>query len=320
MKKKFDLKYRQRRFKKLFSDKCFNTIDNLIAFHKIKKDYFQLIQRNCLDYIVASFDDRSKYELQKKTNLEKLDYIKKNISKLYSMTPNGFIVPKSHSYLEYNILLKNFYNYVDKFSKNINIEYWQEPLGICIKTDYNSRKEVKKKNRFYHQTSNAHIESWAGYSNFGINTLLNVFGDITKNYTEFFNPSSSYNDKKVNLINKDNKDLILKSNFKSLPNKKILKHYVSGNLIFWENIFLHRTKITSKINTPRIFLVNQLIPKLNNIEKKNHIINKFRKINLLEHKWLINEDTILKFKKKNDKKFKSTLGGKTAPYNYEKIT
>ena len=113
---------------------------------------------------------------------EKLEFILTNIKDLYSVTPNGFVVPKSHSNNEYNILLKSFYNLFDTGELKDKIKYWQDPIVICIKTVDNSSLDTKNRGRLYHQTKNSHIESWAGYSNFGINTLLPLFGD-TQNMT-----------------------------------------------------------------------------------------------------------------------------------------
>ena len=100
---------------------------------------------------------------------------------------------------------------IQKILESVNSgKYWQEPLGICFKSYDNDRSdlEMNKSSRLYHQTSNAHIESWAGYSNFGINTLLPLFGDTTNNYTEFFEPKENYNDFEVNSATRKNLDQI----------------------------------------------------------------------------------------------------------------
>jgi len=109
--KKNSLKYRKKRFVNLFNDNSFIKFKELIAFKKIERNQFYKIQNLCLDFILSSFD----IKIQKKIKMsalinDKLNFVLKNIKKLYSITPNGFIIPKSHSQLEYNLLCKNFYN------------------------------------------------------------------------------------------------------------------------------------------------------------------------------------------------------------------
>ena len=318
---RFDLNYRKKRFKKLFPKNKNFTFKELITFHKLPKNIFFQIQEQVLNFILASFEEKTKNKLIKKTartlksNKEKLNFIIKNVKKLYSITPNGFIIPKSHSYLEYNILLKSFYKIFNDLGLKNKIKYWQEPIGICIKYYDKSSKESKKKNRFYHQTSNAHIESWAGYSTLGINTLLPVFGNVNKNYTEFFEPKKNFNELEVNRINKNNIEIIKSKNYQSQPINSLIKnHYKCGTLIAWDNIFLHKTKIKDK-KSYRIFIVNQFIPVLKKIEKKFNKISKYRKAGILNHKYVCNDDYILKADSINNNKFKSTLGGRRAAYN-----
>ena len=157
LKKKITLNYRKTRFANLFRDKDFVKFKNLIGFKRIEKNQFNKIQNLCLDFILSSFD----IKLSKKTPIganNKLNLILKNLKKLYSITSNGFIIPKSHSQLEYNLLLKSFYNLFNETSLKNKIKYWEEPIGICVKYFDESNKEKKKSGRFYHQTSNAHIE------------------------------------------------------------------------------------------------------------------------------------------------------------------
>jgi hypothetical protein len=312
------LKYRKNRFVGLFDDNNFIKFKKLIAFKKIERNQFYKIQNLCLDFILSSFDIKISKKITSASINDKLNLVLKNIKKLYSITPNGFIIPKSHSQLEYNLLLKTFYNLFNQTNLKNKIKYWQEPIGICIKY-YDSSHKEEKKARFYHQTSNAHIESWAGYSNLGINTLLPVFGNTKENYTEFFEPKNNFDDYEVNNVKKNNFEAIKNLNYKKKAINSIFKnHYQCGTLICWDNIFLHKTKIKNK-KSFRIFIVNQFIPHLKKSEKKIEKISKFRKQGLLLHRLVSDEDTLLKFSKKNNYIFKSTLGGKRAAYNFKLI-
>ena len=315
------LEYRKKRFEKIFSNKKSKNYIGLINFKKLDAVIYEKLKEQCLDFIIASFDPKIKKINFLQNNDEKLKFINKNIGKLYSITANGFIVPKSHSYKEYNALIKAFYGLFDTKELESVIEYWQEPLGICFKSYDNDRSslEMKKSSRMYHQTSNAHIESWAGYSNFGINTLLPLFGDTKKNYTEFFEPKENYNDFEVNSVNRENLDQIKSENYKEKPANPAFKNeYSCGNLICWDNCLLHRTKIDDK-KSYRIFLCNQFIPYLTRKESKANIISKYRKLGRLTHNILSSKKHILKFSKINDRRFKSTLGGKRDAYNYDVI-
>ena len=315
------LEYRKKRFEKIFSNKKSNNYIGLINFNKLDTEIYKKLQDQSLDFIIASFDPKIKKINLPQDNDEKLKFIKKNIGELYSITANGFIVPKSHSNKEYNALINTFYSLFDTKELRNVIKYWQEPIGICFKSYDNDRSsfEMKKSSRLYHQTSNAHIESWAGYSNFGINTLLPLFGDTKNNYTEFFEPKKNYNDYEVNSVRKENLDQIKSDNYKEKPANPLFKNeYNCGNLICWDNSVLHRTKINDK-KSYRIFIVNQFIPYLTRKESKANKISKYRKIGRLTHNILSSKKHILKFLKINDKKFKSSLGGKRDSYNYSLI-
>jgi len=315
------LDYRKIRFETIFSNKKSKNYIGLINFKKIDEATFEKIREQCLDFIIASFEPKIKKINNLQNNDEKLKFINKNIKILYSITANGFVIPKSHSSIEYNNLLKTFYGLFNTKELESVIKYWQEPIGICFKSYDNDRSsfEMKKSSRLYHQTSNAHIESWAGYSNFGINTLLPLFGDTKKNYTEFFEPKKNYNDYEVNSVRKENLDQIKSDNYKEKPANPLFKNeYNCGNLICWDNSVLHRTKISDK-KSYRIFIVNQFIPYLTRKESKANTISKYRKIGRLTHNILSSEKHILKFLKINDKKFKSSLGGKRDSYNYSLI-
>jgi len=313
------IEYRKKRFEKIFSNEKSNNYIGLINFNKLDTEIYKKLQDQCLDFIIASFDPKIKKINLPQDNDEKLKFINKNIGKLYSMTPNGFIVPKSHSNKEFNALIDTFYSLFDTKELQNVIKYWQEPLGICFKSNDNDRSdlEMKKSGRLYHQTSNFHIESWAGYSNFGINTLLPLFGDTKKNYTEFFEPKENYNDFEVNSVTEKNLNQIKSKNYNEKPANPAFKNeYISGNLICWDNCLLHRTKIEDK-KSYRIFIVNQFIPYLSRKESKANIISKYRKIGRLTHNILSSKKHILKFSKINDRRFKSTLGGKRDAYSYK---
>ena len=106
-----DLNYRKNRFEKIFLNKNFKNFEQLISFRSINKKYFDKIKIACVDFIVASFQAELKFTSNKKNLKIKLNHILKNISKIYSITPNGFIIPKSHSFKEYNKLMKYYFNF-----------------------------------------------------------------------------------------------------------------------------------------------------------------------------------------------------------------
>ena len=120
---KITLKYRKNRFVGLFDDNNFIKFKKLIAFKKIERNQFYKIQNLCLDFILSSYDIKMSKKIVSASINDKLNFIIKNIKKLYSITPNGFIIPKSHSQLEYNLLLKNFYNLFNQSNLKNKIQY-----------------------------------------------------------------------------------------------------------------------------------------------------------------------------------------------------
>ena len=111
------LEYRKKRFEKIFSNKKSKNYIGLINFKKLDAVIYEKLKEQCLDFIIASFDPKIKKINFLQNNDEKLKFINKNIGKLYSITANGFIVPKSHSCKEYNALIKAFYDF-NKLIKN----------------------------------------------------------------------------------------------------------------------------------------------------------------------------------------------------------
>lgn len=303
------LQERKNRFSNLFENNKFKKIKDLIAFYKLSNSNFLKLQNQCLDYVMSSFDPKflEKNVKKKLSKKEKFQFISKNIKMLYSITPQGLIVPKSHSYKKYKALLESYYKIFDSLGMTNKIQYWQEPIGVFVKF-FDDKKEEDNK-RVYHSTNNPHIESWAGFSNYGINTLLPIIGNIKQNYTEFYEPLKSFKEHEMDKPNKKNFEKIKLRNYnqKSLD-VLIKKFYKLGSLFCWDNYVLHNTKIKDK-KFFRLFIANQFLPFLSKKEKINQKISKNRKNFLIKHNSVIQNKLKMKFEKKNDYKFKSTLGG-----------
>ena len=303
------LRERKNRFLNLFENDKFKKAKGLIAVYELSKSNFSKLQNQCLDYVMSSFDPNylRKNVKKKLSKKEKFKFISKNIKSLYSITPQGLIVPKSHSYKKYKALLETYYKIFDSLRMTNKIQYWQEPIGVFVKF-FDEKKEEDNK-RVYHSTNNPHIESWAGFSNYGINTLLPVIGNIKQNYTEFYEPLKNFKEHEMDKPNKKNFKNIKLRNYNQKPlNHLIKKFYKLGSLFCWDNYVLHNTKIKNR-KSFRLFIANQFLPFLNKNEKKKQKISKYRKYFLIKHNSIIENRLKMKFKKENDYKFKSTLGG-----------
>ena len=139
--------------------------------------------------------------------------------------------------------------------------------------------------------------------------MLPVLGNVEQNYTEFYEPLENFNENELNSSTKKNFEKIKSKNYNHKPlNRLVKKYYKLGSLICWDNYVLHNTKIKNK-KSFRIFIANQFLPFLIKYEKNNHKISKYRKHFLIKHNSIIENKFKIKFEKKYDYKFKSTLGG-----------
>lgn len=168
---------------KRFSDICkkFNAVrpGKLQAYHKIHEGFLtaicnaakQFISKHiCYDYSI--FDEKVIFE---------------NIDKIQNITPNGKILPKPHSFLEYNLFLKSVCDLI----KSLEID---EFVKVYLMPNLRYKDATPKHTDRNFSTETAHLEAWVGHSKDTITLQLPLFGDLEGNYTALFSPPENFDE------------------------------------------------------------------------------------------------------------------------------
>ena len=156
----------------------------LISVYTIDKNLWKkLLIATCIYMSKCLYKDRiilDENELLKEYDL--------NRSKIKNITPNGMIVPKRHSILEYNFLVKAFADIIDKLNVGDMISSWHVPLNLRIKYGVVDESNMKR----HHPTEHIHSDSWAGESSESVTTHLPLFGDVNRNHVVFYDPPQEF--------------------------------------------------------------------------------------------------------------------------------
>ena len=179
------LENRAARFKRLFKKK--ELVTPYLAFVKISKKKMNLIKNHSMQYLSEILDQNTN---KKEDVLLKYFGRKKNFLK--NITPTGMILPKNNTSLEFNILLKSWYNAIRSLEIYDKLENCHTPAHLRVKWPTSQKKDL---NRPRHAPEELHFDSWSGYSSHGLTFLLGVLGDTQKNRVRFFVPNDDYKEK-----------------------------------------------------------------------------------------------------------------------------
>jgi hypothetical protein len=117
-----------------------------------------------------------------------IDAFESRRDEIGNVTPNGMIVPKRHTILEYNALVRAFAQIVDSLGIADLIASWHVPLNLRIKFG-----EVDQENmRRHHPTEHIHSDSWAGESAESVTVHMPIFGDVDRNRMVFYDPPEEF--------------------------------------------------------------------------------------------------------------------------------
>ena len=207
---------------KRFSEICGNfhafRPGKLIAYHLMADGYFTAIKTAASQFISKSIS----------TNFTILDenILLDNIEKIDNMTPNGKILPKPFSLIEYNVFLKC----VNDLLRNLNFGKHMELFRVPV---LRYKPAIPVNNNRSYSTEIAHLEAWFGHSKDTITIQIPLFGDIERNYTALLSPPDSFEESWLNTLT----DFKLGDNIagkyiekKVLNNPRIMKVFESSTL------------------------------------------------------------------------------------------
>lgn len=153
---------------------------SLIAGHDIPADLLNKLQYATAVYMSRCLPD-NRVILDEE---ELLDTFMREQEHIRNITPNGMIVPKRHTILEYNALVRAFADIINALNIEDLILSWHVPLNLRIKFPEACEANLKR----HHPTEHIHSDSWAGESSESVTTHIPIFGDIEKNHLVFYDP------------------------------------------------------------------------------------------------------------------------------------
>jgi len=109
---------------------------------------------------------------------------------ILNVTPNGMIVSKRHTVLEYNFMIQAFAKVINGLGINSLITSWHVPLNLRIKFNKVNEENMKR----HHPTEHIHSDSWAGESADSITVMIPIFGDTNNNHVTYYEPPENFED------------------------------------------------------------------------------------------------------------------------------
>jgi hypothetical protein len=156
----------------------------LLAVHKIPPALFCKLQTVTALYLSKCLGS-NEFILDENELLSRFDELG---DKVQNITPNGMVVPKRNTILEYNLLVQTFSEIIGTLGIHDLISSWHVPLNVRIKYGEACEENLKR----HHPTEHIHSDSWAGESSESVTTMFMILGDIPKNHVTFYDPPDSF--------------------------------------------------------------------------------------------------------------------------------
>ena len=161
----------------------------LISTHQIEEKLWQKLQvataiymSRCLPSDEVILDEEAL-----------LDMFEQNQASIRNITPNGLIVPKKHTILEYNTLIRTFAEVIDSLKIEDLILSWHIPPSLRIKFGEANKANLERS----HPTESIHADSWVGESPDSVTVHIPIFGDLNRNYVAFYEPPEDFQENRL---------------------------------------------------------------------------------------------------------------------------
>jgi len=194
-------------------------------------------------------------------------------SNIDCLTPSGMILPKIYSSLEYNHLMKSFYDLINELK--IDVEFWYSIMPLRYKAAY--KENYKPGIQYSHEP---HLDSWTGFSNYAYCAFLPILGDLENNFIEFWEPTNGINESWISGFKATNERCEILQNFTRIDFK-----LRSGQLALADSYVVHNTKINKNAG-PRIGIDNLFRPSWSS--DLSHVEDNNRNSDLRTHQELSN--------------------------------
>lgn len=110
---------------------------------------------------------------------------------LCNVTPTGMILPKQSSSIEYNLLLRSYYQMIASLYIAEHLKDCHTPAHLRVKWPETRSADL---HRPRHAPEEMHFDTWSGYSSHGLTFLLGVLGDVERNRVRFFDPPNQFDE------------------------------------------------------------------------------------------------------------------------------
>lgn len=293
-----NLKKRLKIFKKNFRYKNYRELAPFIHLFKIDKEQSLRLRNASRLFLNSAFKFSEFYELDK---------ISKNVIRRNhkNISVSGIVVPKYYCSLEYNMLMREFYNTIENLG--IMIDKWYTSLPIRIKFG-----DFVPKNFSIQDSGTLHVDSPTGFSTNCFAVFHNLAGDIKNNYIKYWKYKKNIKEIPYKLLTEKPNDEILElaKTFIQPLNYKLK----FNEIIVADNVIYHQT-IRKKNAGNRISIDNLCDPA--HMQGKN-VTDKNRKKDLVKTSRLVNigKDFMYHYPH-NDKEFIVTKGLKSPAYKKE---
>lgn len=160
------------------------------------------------------------------------------------ITPNGMVVPKNESILEFNLLAKSFYDIIGSLKIDSLIHSWNVPPNLRVKTGIVDPKHLERKNASEH----VHSDAWAGEQPSCGTAMLCIGGDVENNGIEFYIPPDDFDESWLETTDAgylDKKEIVNKYT-------KLKIKLEVGDLIISDFATLHGSMIPKENSKPRV--------------------------------------------------------------------
>ena len=156
----------------------------LISVYKIPSTLFSKLQTVTALYLSKCLG-LNEFILDEDELLKRFD---EEGDKVPNITPNGMVVPKRHTVLEYNLLVQTFSAIIGTLGIHDLISSWHVPLNVRIKYGEACGENLKR----HHPTEHIHSDSWAGESSESVTTMFMILGDTDRNHVSYYDPPENF--------------------------------------------------------------------------------------------------------------------------------
>jgi len=230
----------------------------LVLRYKIPKGLLHNLELATALYVSRSIPEQSTAIRED----ELLSLMKKNRHLLKNCTPGGFMVPKRHIVLEFNMMVKAYVDIIETLNIRDLIASWSPPQ---IRYKDGLEDVVPSALERPYATEKIHSDTWEGEFPEGASTMIPLFGDVVRNRVDFMSypdlpdeewikPSESYS---------DFDDLVKKSKRLDIPFSK-------GYLIVRDITMLHVT-VRDPGATSRVSLDTYFTTRMPNADEKGRV-------------------------------------------------